>query len=118
VDSFFPQAEVPPPRYLSEDFPFAAAKSIDVEIPPDDWGRVDDFVDDGIVVVPDIKDNKNRAIQAMLLTMHVLFQPVDINKKIDCLSLEKLQEEGFLSENPVILGWVVNTRSLTLQLPS
>jgi hypothetical protein len=25
---------------------------------------------------------------------------------------------GFLSDNPVILGWVVNTRSLTLQLPS
>ena len=74
ADLFSPHAEkVPTPRYLSEDFPFAAAKSIDVEIPPDDWGRVDDFIDDGIVVVPDIKDSKKRAIQEMLLAIHVLF---------------------------------------------
>jgi hypothetical protein len=117
-----PHAEkVSPPQYLNEAIPFTAVKDIDVDIPPDDWGKVDDFIDDGIVVVPDIGDNKIRAIQAMLLAIHILFRPADPQEKItreDCLSLEKLQEEGFLSETPVILGWKVNTRLLTLQLPT
>jgi hypothetical protein len=119
---FSPHAEkVLPPQYLKENIPFATAKDIDVDIPPDDWGKVDDFIDDGIVVVPDIGDNKIRAIQAMLLAIHILFRPTDPQEKItreDCLSLGKLREEGFLSETPIILGWKVNTRLLTLQLPT
>jgi hypothetical protein len=58
-------------------------------------GKVEDFTDDGIVVVPDLRDNKNRAIQAMLLAIHLLFRPDDSQEKIireDCLSLGKLQE--------------------------
>jgi hypothetical protein len=50
--------KVSPPQYLNEAIPFTAAKDIDVVILPDDWGKVDDFIDDGIVVVPDIGDNK------------------------------------------------------------
>jgi hypothetical protein len=119
---FSPHAEkVPPPKYLNESIPYATAKDIDVDIPPDDWGKVDDFIDDGIVVVPDIGNNKTRAIQAMLLAIHILFRPTDPQEKItreDCLSLGKLKEEGFLSETPIILGWKVNTRLLTLQLPT
>jgi len=81
---------------------------------------VDDFIDDGIVIVPDLLDNTNRALQAMLLAIHILFRPLDPNEKIkrdDCLSLGKLQEEGFLSETPTILGWQINTRLLTISLP-
>jgi hypothetical protein len=36
----------------------------------------------------------------------------------DCLSLSKLEEEGTLAEKLVILGWEINTRLLTLALPS
>jgi hypothetical protein len=36
----------------------------------------------------------------------------------DCLSLGKLKEEGILSECLVILGWQINTRLLTIALPS
>jgi hypothetical protein len=52
--------------------------------------------------------------------IHILFRPADKNEKIlreDCLSLGKLAEEGFLSETPTILGWVINTRLLTISLP-
>jgi len=31
--------------------------------------------------------------------------------------LGKLKEEGFLSETPTILGWIINTRTLTIHLP-
>jgi len=108
------------PILLDQQFPFTQAKELDVDIPNDNWGRVDNFIDDGIVIVPDLQDNRNRAIQAMLLAIHILFRPVNKNEKKlreDCLSLGKLAEEGFLSETPTILGWVINTRLLTMSLP-
>jgi hypothetical protein len=38
-------------------------------------------------------------------------------KRDDCLSLGQLEEEGQLSEKFTILGWTINTRSLTIALP-
>jgi len=108
------------PILLDRQIPFAQAKDLDVDIPNDNWGRVDNFIDDGIVIVPDLQDNRYRAIQAMLLAIHILFRPGDKKEKIlrkDCLSLGNLAEEGFLSETPTILGWVINTRLMTMSLP-
>lgn len=51
---------------LNSDIPCAVAKDLDVIIPPDDWGRVDDFIDNGILIVPDLKENSNRVIQSFL----------------------------------------------------
>jgi hypothetical protein len=89
-------------------------------VPVEDDGMVDDFIDDGIVFTPDLLENSNRALQALFLAIHILFRPVDKEEKIirkDCLSLGKLQEDGYLSENPNVLGWHINTRLLTLSLP-
>ncbi len=92
---------------------FKQVKSIDVSIPLDVWGKVDDFIDDGIVIIPDLQNNQDRAIQAMLLAIHVLCRPLAPNEPVsrdDCLSLGKLAEEGTLSERLTILGWDINTR--------
>ncbi len=100
---------------------FKQAKSLDVDIPLDTWGRVDDFIDGEIAIVPDLQNNRNRAIQAMLLAIHVICRPLAPNEPIlrdDCLSLGKLAEEGTLSECLMILGWNINTRLLTIALPS
>jgi hypothetical protein len=108
------------PVILDDALTFAPAKESDVEIPNDDWGRVEDFIDNGIVIIPDLNDNRNRAVQAMLIAIHVICHPLDPNEPIireDCLSLSKLAEEGTLSEKPIILGWRVNTRALTISLP-
>jgi len=67
----------------------------------DDFGKIDVFIDDGIPITPDLNDNKDRAIQAMLLAIHTICQPVDSNewiKREDCLSLGMLEEEGQMSE--------------------
>jgi hypothetical protein len=48
---------LPSPSYLDESIPFAKASNLDVLIPEDDKGRVDDFIDDGFVIVPDIEEN-------------------------------------------------------------
>jgi hypothetical protein len=104
---------------LDNSIPFGQAKELDVDIPVDDWGRIDDFIDDGIAIVPDLGQNRNHAVQAMLLAIHTICRPLDENETItreDCLSLGKLQEEGTLSEVPIILGWVLNTRLLTIAL--
>ena len=80
------------PILLDRQIPFAQAKDLDVDIPNDNWGRLDNFIDDGIVIVPDLQDNRYRAIQAMLLAIHILFRPGDKKEKIlreDCLSQDK-----------------------------
>ncbi len=114
-------SKLPPPSYLPDDFPYTQAEDLDVDIPFDPSGRIDDFIDDGIAVVPDLDRNKDRGVAAILLAIHTLCRPLDPNEPIqreDCLSLEKLEEEGMMSETVIILGWKVNTRSLTLSLPS
>jgi hypothetical protein len=40
---------------------FKQAKSLDVGIPLDTWGKLDDFIDDGIVIIPDINQNKKQS---------------------------------------------------------
>jgi len=94
---------------------------LDIELEPDDDGKVDIFIDDGIAITPDLHQNRFRAIQSMLLAIHVLCRPLDQNEPLsreDCLSLSKLMEEGCLSENFTILGWDINTRNLTMALPA
>jgi hypothetical protein len=113
-------AKLLPPMYLDAAIPLAPAATLDVHIPNDDMGRIHDFIDDEIAIVPDLNDNKFRGVQALLLAIHILFRPVDPNENIpreDCLSLDKLAEEGRLSEVLTILGWTINTRCLTLSLP-
>jgi hypothetical protein len=58
-----------PPQYLNNDIPFTPATDLDVQIPDDDMG----WIDDGMVIIPDIKDNKNRGVQALLLAIHISF---------------------------------------------
>jgi hypothetical protein len=108
------------PIFLDDSIPFGQAMELDVEMPSDDWGLIDDFIDDGITIVPDIGMNKDRAAAAMLLAIHIICRPLDPNEAImreDCLSLAKLAEEGTLAEELIILGWKLNTRSLKIALP-
>jgi len=111
---------LPDPNLMPREIPFALAKRLDVALPEDYAGRVDIFIDDGMVIVPDIQDNRHRAVQALLLAIHTLCRPLDpqeLIKREDCLSLSKLAEEGQLSETFTILGWDINTRDLTIALP-
>jgi hypothetical protein len=108
------------PITLPNSIPYGQAKELDVEIPADDWGCIDDFIDDGITITLDIDNNQNRAVPAMLLAIPAICRPRDMNECIlrdDCLSLGKLREEGTLSEESTILGWKINTHTLTMALP-
>jgi hypothetical protein len=101
--------------------PFAPARQLDIVLEPDDWGKADIFIDDGMVIIPHLSTNRDRSVQALLLAIHTLCRPLDPNKSIakeNCLSLGKLAEEGQLSETFTILGWDINTRKMLVALPS
>jgi hypothetical protein len=117
-----PHAEkIAPPILQDLSIEFAAAKELDICLECDDAGKVDIFIDDGMVIVPDIDNNRNRAVQSLLLAIHTLCRPLDPKEHIkrdDCLSLGKLEEEGQLSEKFTLLGWFIDTRALTIALPT
>ncbi len=74
VHLYSPHAQkLPPPLYLSDSIPFTQVAELDVDVPMNDIGHVDDFIDDGIVIVPDINNNKNRGLQALLLVINTIF---------------------------------------------
>jgi hypothetical protein len=109
------------PLILEATEDFTPARELDISIAPDDAGKVDIFIDDGLAVTIDINNNRNRAIQSLLLAIHTLCCLIDANEPIsheDCLSLSKLEEDCQMSEKFTILGWDLNKRALTVALPS
>jgi len=92
-------AALPEPIVLDPTIPFGSAKPLDVILQPDNSGKADIFIDDGMVIIPDINGNRKRAVQALLLAIHTLCRPLDLAEPIfceDCLSLSKLAEDGQL----------------------
>jgi hypothetical protein len=113
-------SKIQEPIILDESIPYSSAKEFDVFLPPDDFGKVDIFIDDSLAITIDLGHNRYRAIQSMLLAIHVLCQPMDPNEHVmreDCLSLSKLAEESQMSKKFTVLGWDINTRLLTIALP-
>jgi hypothetical protein len=73
-----------------------------------------------IGVAPDIDDAPIRVIRAIPLAIWSVSRPnsnLDVVPRKDIISLKKLGAEGQLCEVKTVLGWVINTRSLTIALP-
>ncbi len=90
---------------------------LDVDILPDTYGKIEMYIDDRIPVIPDIGDNRIRGTNTMALAVYTFCRPFSPNEPIprdDCLSLSKLAEIGTLSEVASVLGWKINTRSLSV----
>ena len=117
------QAETPKPKYLPESDGFCLpAYQMAVGVPPIERGKVDGFIDDLIHVFWDTPSNISRLPHAVPLAMFVTsrphagdtFEPIP---RRDILSLPKLQAEGSPAESQIVLGWLVNTRTMTIGLP-
>jgi hypothetical protein len=105
----------------SSQHPLSHGLELDVDIPFDKFGKIEIYIDDGITIIPDIDDNATRGTNAMALAIHTICRPLatlEPIKREDCLSLSKLAEEGTLSETAIVLGWLINTRKLTISLPA
>lgn len=106
----------PPPIGI----PFMQSKPMIIEIPKNDNGKTDVYIDDFINVTPDVSENCRRTSAATILAIRSLSRPLDNSDPIprkDIISLKKFIAEGSLKETKTILGWRINSRSLVISLP-
>jgi hypothetical protein len=105
------------PLSLPDSVPFKSSRELSVQLPANDSGRIDVFIDDSIGIAPAIDDIPTRVVRAIPLAIRTLARPAsdqDIVPRKDIISIKKLKAEGRLEETKTILGWVINTRSQKL----
>jgi hypothetical protein len=113
--------DLEPPLSLPESVPFHPAKELAVHLPPNNLGKVDIYIDDSIGITPDLHDNTSRVSRAILLAIRTLSRPLnpsDIISRRDIISTKKYKAEGRMEEVKTVLGWIINTRTLKISLPS
>ena len=114
---------MPAPIISPSDTPYAIALPLDVE-PPDgqlSLSKCDVHIDDIIAVGLFLPNLVARLLLAPAVAIHAIFRPLhpsEAGTRAPVLSLRKLQGDGALCEHKVVLGWLINTRSFTLSLPS
>ena len=115
--------KLPQPLRLPQDVPFAQAAEADVKLDSSVLGGTDGYIDDGACAVLDAPRNQpmvQRARQAMVMALHLLFRPLHPTReplpRPDAASIRKLLAEGGLEERITFLGWLINTRLLTIAL--
>ena len=114
------QQLVPPPNRLPLSIPFGTALPLALEPPACPEGKVDCFVDDVTTVFLDTPENCVRTPAAVPLAIHILNRPLASDEPIPrelFLALDKLKAEGGPSEQGILLGWSICTRTLRIGLP-
>jgi hypothetical protein len=110
------------PKRISPSIPFGLARPMAVRLPSTSLGRVDVFVDDVIHVFPDTPGALDRFPHvvplAMELTSRVHAGNSEPIPRRPILSPEKLSAEGAPAEIQQVLGWTIDTRRLTVSLPT
>jgi hypothetical protein len=109
-----------PPMEPDTDKPFGIARELSINIQAKEIS-FDCYIDDMIVVCLMVKDNVQRALNAIPLILDSLFRPIMSEEPVErnpILSVDKLLAEGRLEEMKKTLGWIIDTRSLILYHPS
>jgi hypothetical protein len=103
-----------PQNPLAENLPYHKSKDLAIELPQNDIGKVDIYIDVTIAITPDLPGKAERMIMAVPLAIRTLTRPLDPNDEIprnDIISIKKIQAKARLEETKMVLGWVLNTRS-------
>jgi hypothetical protein len=109
------------PRPLDESVPFHPVTEISVPVPLDINGKIDIYIDDFIGIAPDVADTVSKVNQAIPLVIHSIARPINPSDPIprkDIISMKKYKAEERMEETKVVLGWLLNTCTLTISLPS
>ena len=112
--------KVPAPISLPDDIPFGDAKELSITLPNEDWGKCDVYIDDIISVAVDIGDNVDRLRTAPCSVIHAIADNCQdsILPRDNMIADDKNLAEGAPEEAKICLGWLINTRSLKISLPS
>ncbi len=108
------------PKRLPPDLPFQKALQLAVDIPIDDLGKGDIYIDDSIFVTPDIGNNIERVAKAVPLAINTVARPVSHHEPLprkELISQKKFLAEASFEESKIILGWRIDTRNFKIQLP-
>jgi hypothetical protein len=109
------------PRLLALDVEFAEAREPLMEWELSDFGATDVYIDDIFNVFPMVSDDYLRRGQnAALLAIDLLgrpTQPDDPLPRDPLVAVKKVLAEGSPTEVLTILGWIIDTRRLIIQLP-
>ena len=111
---------IPTTKYLPNHIPLAQSLPtlVNPETPPK--GICDVYIDDIATVTVDEGENARRAKEAVPLAIHALGRPQADKEHLprdNLVSISKLAAEGTPAEEIVMLGFSLNTRSLTVALP-
>jgi hypothetical protein len=109
------------PELLDSSIPFAQARPMSVDVPVNDHGKADNYIDDMTPVCVHINDNADSCAAAAVLVFDFLSRPLDTNVPITrevLLSMVKLMGEGRFQKTKTVLGWTLYTRQLLVSLSS
>jgi len=113
------EKDLEPPQSLPETIPFAEAKPLHVHVPSRD-SFCDGYIDDFLAVGLDSEDTVIKSQQAPTIAVHSIFRPIADDEPIprdEPISVKKLKGEGIPSEQKVMLGWLLCTRTCRIYLP-
>jgi hypothetical protein len=106
------------PNKEPADVPFGLADALIIDLPDRDI-ITDNFIDDFMQAGLDAGDIPARIKHAVPLILDTLFRPArpeECGNRDPIINMTKHQAEGRLEESKVILGWLINTRRLTVLL--
>lgn len=105
-------------KFVEEDVPIAQANELAVDIPDDDAPQSDCYIDD--IFSAFFEEDVDRGSRAVPFAIHLLSRPVQKYESLsraDMLSLTKFLAEATPAERETILGWMLDTRRLMIELP-
>ena len=113
------------PERLPDEIQFTKALEADVKLPPEQEAGTEGYIDDGAVATIDDEDDLNqieRAKHALPMATHLVFRPNNPDDeplpRPDPLSIRKLKAEARLRESITFLGWEIDSRRMTIKLPT
>ena len=112
---------MPKPLVLPSNIPHATAKTTIVNIPAEDQGKCDVYIDDTVAIGPDLPGNRPRLAATIPLAIHLLSRPIILKEHVlrkPPISIIKLRAEGRLEETKTLMGWLYDTRRLRISIPS
>ena len=113
---------VPPPLLVDNSIPFAEGKYMIIDVPVDARGTADVYIDDTIALTVDVEDSNNvqRLKQETLLAIQCSAREKHKDEPIpreEMAAQAKLLAKAGAEEIKIILGWILNFRTLTIALP-
>ena len=115
------QCGVGPPRFMDIDDPPAPAQELAVSVPTRPHGFHDSYLDDMIQLFVATPENLLRCPSIVPLIVHLMTRPLAPDEPLPrkpMLESDKLEAEGSPAECQRVLGWIIDTRRLLLQLPT